>query len=55
MGKSNKVLFLYGKLAKKAKAVCYCNLHKCYISKHNLIEKRFKCTKCKYKEEVENI
>lgn len=56
MKKSKKVLFLYGKLDKKNRAVYYCGLHKCYISKGNLFEKKFRCEKCKHKKEVqENV
>lgn len=51
--KKEKVLFLYGKLRNKNKAILYCNLHKCYIDKHQLFEKKFKCKKCKHKKEIE--
>ena len=51
--KREKVLFLYGKIAYKDKAVLYCDLHKCYLSKQQLFSKKFKCKKCKYKKEVE--
>lgn len=52
MKKNNKLLFLYGKLGNKNKAIYYCKLHKCYISKSNLIEKKFKCKKCKHKTDI---
>ena len=48
----NKLLFLYGKLRHRNKAVYYCNLHKCYISRQNLFEKKFKCEKCKHKSDI---
>lgn len=45
-------LFLYGKLRYKARAIGYCDLHKCYLDIINVSEKR--CTKkhCKYFKEV---
>ena len=54
MKNNNKVLFLYGKLAKK-RATLYCSLHKCYLNKRNLIEKKFRCKKCKYKKEIDEF
>lgn len=53
MKKNNKVLFLYGKLANKKKAMLYCDLHKCFLNKRNLFEKKFRCKKCKHKKEIE--
>lgn len=50
--KNSKVLFLYGKIRNKNKAIYYCKLHKCYIDKQNLFAKKFKCIKCKHSEEV---
>lgn len=50
--KKHYEIFLYGKIRNKRYAKFYCKLHKCYISKQNLFEKKFKCEKCKYKEEV---
>lgn len=55
MKKNNKVLFLYGKLTNKNKAVLYCDLHKCFLNKRNLFEKKFRCKNCKYKKDVEEI
>lgn len=49
---NTKVLFLYGKLRSKKKAVLYCELHKCYLDKGQLFSKKFKCEKCKHKKEV---
>ena len=50
--KNNKVLFLYGKLRNKNKAMYYCKLHECYIDKQNLFAKKFKCKNCKHSTEV---
>lgn len=50
--KEHKVLFLYGRLRYKNKAIYYCKLHKCYIDKQNLFAKKFKCKNCKHSEEV---
>lgn len=50
--KEHKVLFLYGKLRYKNKAMYYCELHKCYIDKQNLFAKKFKCKNCKHSKEV---
>ena len=50
--KNNKVLFLYGKLRNKNKAMYYCKLHGCYIDKQNLFAKNFKCKNCKHSTEV---
>ena len=52
--KHKRVLFLYGKLGKRNKAVYYCSLHQCFLSKGNLFEKRFRCEKCKHKKEIDN-
>lgn len=49
------VLFPYGKLGKKRKAVLYCGLHKCFLSKQNLFAKKFKCNKCKHKKNIEEV
>lgn len=50
--KEEMVMFLYGKIKNKRKALYYCELHKCYISKPQLFEKAFKCRKCKHSKEV---
>lgn len=50
--KNNKVLFLYGKLRNKNKAVLYCSLHKCYLDKSQLFSKNFRCKKCKHKRDI---
>lgn len=50
--KEKRVLFLYGKLRNKNKAIYYCDLHKCYIDKPQLFSKKFKCENCKHKKEV---
>lgn len=50
--KDEKVLFLYGKIGSKRKAMFYCNLHKCYVRKSQFFEKKFKCRNCKHSEEV---
>lgn len=51
--KKEKVIFLYGKLRNKSKAIYYCKLHKCYIDKPDLFSKNFKCKKCKHKKDLE--
>lgn len=51
--KNKKVLFLYGKLRNKNKAVLYCSLHKCFIDKSQLFSKNFRCKKCKHKREAD--
>ena len=48
--KNEKVLFLYGKLRNKKKAIFYCELHKCYIDKQDLFSKNFRCKKCIHKK-----
>ena len=53
MKNEKKVLFPSGKLRNKNKAVIYCGLHKCFMSKGDLIAKKFKCNKCKHRREVE--
>lgn len=53
MKKQPKVLFLYGKLGNKKKAVLYCGLHKCFISRQDLFRKKFKCEKCMHKKNAE--
>ena len=53
MKNEKKVLFPFGKLRNKNKAVIYCGLHKCFMSKGDLIAKKFKCNKCKHRREVE--
>ena len=53
MKKKEKVLFLYGKLGAKHKAILYCSLHKCFIDKHQLFGKKFKCEKCKHRKNIE--
>lgn len=52
MKKKAKVLFLYGRLRHKNKAVLYCSLHKCYLDKQQLFSKKFKCEKCKHMKNV---
>lgn len=39
--KNKKVLFLYGRIGKRNKAVYYCNLHKCFLMKSHVWEKKF--------------
>lgn len=53
MKKQDKVMFLYGKLGMKSKAILYCSLHKCFINKQQLFSKNFKCKKCKHNKNVE--
>ena len=53
MKKQEKVMFLYGKLGMKCKAVLYCSLHKCFLNKQQLFSKNFKCEKCKHSKHVE--
>lgn len=53
MKKQDKVMFLYGKLGSKNKAILYCSLHKCFINKQQLFEKKFKCLKCKHNKNIE--
>lgn len=53
MKKPQKVLFLYGKLGQKKRAVLYCSLHKCFISKQDLFRKKFKCEKCIHRKDAE--
>ena len=52
--KNEKVLFLYGKVKYKNKAILYCGLHKCFLDKKQLFSKNFKCNKCKYSRNVED-
>ena len=53
MKKQEKVMFLYGKLGLKCKAVLYCSLHKCFVNRQQLFRKKFKCEKCKHSKNVE--
>ena len=53
--KNHKVLFLYGKIGLKSKAVLYCSLHKCFLSKKDLFAKNFKCNKCKHRKNIEEV
>ena len=53
MKKQDKVLFLYGRLRYKRKAVLYCDLHKCFVDKQQLFSKKFKCEKCKHRRDVD--
>lgn len=53
MKKPQKVMFLYGKLGPKKRAVLYCSLHKCFISKQDLFRKKFKCEKCIHRKDAE--
>lgn len=46
------VVFLYGRLGLKSKAVGHCNLHKCYLDKYNASEKRCLKKHCKHYEEI---
>lgn len=50
--KNKKGLFLYGKIADMRKAVMYCELHKCYLTKHQLFSKKFRCNGCRHRKEV---
>lgn len=50
--KREKELFLYGRLRHINKAIAYCKLHKCFLDKSNIKEKRCIIKKCKYKEEI---
>lgn len=50
--KRHKAVFLYGKIMYEDKAVFYCELHKCYISKPQLFSKKFKCEKCKHGKKI---
>lgn len=52
--KNEKVLFLYGKVKYKNKAILYCGLHKCFLDKKQLFGKNFKCEKCKHSKNVED-
>lgn len=52
MDRKQAELFLYGKLRYKARAVGYCDLHKCYLDSANLSEKRCHLKKCKHFCEV---
>ena len=53
MKKQEKVMFLYGKLGPKRRAVLYCSLHKCFISKQDMYRKKFKCEKCIHRKDAE--
>ena len=53
MKKQDKVLFLYGRLRYKRKAVLYCDLHKCFVDKQQLFSKKFKCENCKHRRDVD--
>lgn len=53
MKKPEKVLFLYGKLGAKKRAVLYCSLHKCFISRQDLFRKNFKCERCIHRKDAE--
>ena len=46
------VVFLYGRLAHKNKAVDYCTLHKCYLEPKDIKEKRCNLKKCNWLKEV---
>ena len=48
------VLFLYGRLEEKKKAVGYCNLHKCYLEPRDIKEKRCNFKKCYRLMEIKN-
>lgn len=43
----NKAIFLYGKLRNPSEALGYCNLHKCYLDKSDVFEKRCVKKKCR--------
>lgn len=51
--KREKELFLYGRLRPINKAIAYCRLHKCFLDKSNIKEKRCIIKKCKYK--IQNL
>lgn len=52
MSKRTKELFLYGRRRYADKAAAYCNLHKCYLDKGDIKEKKCNFKNCKYKEEI---
>lgn len=52
MDRKQAELFLYGKLRYKARAVGYCELHKCYLDITNVSEKRCFKKHCKNFKEV---
>ena len=54
MKKGKKVLFLYGRLRYKDKAIIYCKLHKCYLDRGQIYQKRYKCLNCKHREDPQN-
>ncbi len=51
--KKNVVMCLYGKLREKNKTVAYCELHKCYLDRKDIKEKKCNFKKCKYRKEIE--
>lgn len=55
LNNNSKVLFLFGKIKHINKAVFYCSLHKCYLSKSDLFTKKFKCKKCKHKKNLDDF
>lgn len=52
MPKKRKELFLYGKIRNIDRAVAYCKLHKCYLDKGDIKEKKCNFKNCKYKKEI---
>lgn len=44
----NHVLFLYGRLRPKDKAIGYCILHGCYLEERDIKEKRCNKKNCKF-------
>lgn len=50
--KTDQVMYLYGRIGERKYAIGYCDLHKCYIDKRNMLLKSFKCEKCKNFKEI---
>ena len=50
--REERVMYLYGRLNERSKAVIYCKLHECYLEPKDVAEKRCNWKKCKYKEEI---
>ena len=48
--KTNKELFLYGRLMSKHEAVGYCKLHTCYLAPSDIYEKKCRKKNCRYLE-----
>lgn len=47
-----KHLCIYGRLSRKNYTVAYCNLHKCYLEKKDIAEKKCNFKKCIHKQEL---